>query len=143
MTTSSEDAAYAAQSNVPEIIAVCIVPFVIASVFVFARLYSRAVIIRKMGHDDIWIAISWVFSVNINPYYLLTNNLTDFFTSQCGIKHPAHEIWRWPPPISCQHIRSYYQSENRLCCTSCLHTFYGHNKNRHLHSLQTRLPRSN
>lgn len=82
MATSSADAAYAAQSNVAEIIAVCTVPFAIASIFVFARIYSRAVIIKKLGHDDIWIGISWVISSILSVYkiwYCSTNSFNRFF----------------------------------------------------------------
>ncbi|KIM95818.1 hypothetical protein OIDMADRAFT_81580, partial [Oidiodendron maius Zn] len=52
--------AYNAQTRVPQILTSCIVPGTFASISVFARLYSRAMIVRSWGADDTWALTSWV-----------------------------------------------------------------------------------
>jgi hypothetical protein len=56
------DAAYLAQSRVPEILFGAIFPAAIATIFVLARFYSRAILMKNWGWDDSWILLSWVCS---------------------------------------------------------------------------------
>jgi hypothetical protein len=51
-----------------------IVPAGIASIFAFARFYSRAVIMKNWGIDDTFILISWVALTSLeSPEVSLAN----------------------------------------------------------------------
>ncbi|KAK0103269.1 hypothetical protein ONS95_005302 [Cadophora gregata] len=54
---------YMKESRVSQILVGSILPAVIASIFVLARLYARLVIIKSFGADDYWIGISWLASL--------------------------------------------------------------------------------
>jgi hypothetical protein len=54
------DAAYLAESRVPQILFGTIFPAAIATIFVLARFYSRAILMKNWGWDDTWILFSWV-----------------------------------------------------------------------------------
>ncbi|KAH8650634.1 hypothetical protein BGZ60DRAFT_534287 [Tricladium varicosporioides] len=54
------DVAYLTESRSPEIIAGSLVPFLLASIFVFGRFYSRILILKTWGADDWWILVSWI-----------------------------------------------------------------------------------
>jgi hypothetical protein len=49
-----------AQSRVPEVLCGSIIPFLIATLFVIARFYSRLILTRSWAQDDAWILVSWV-----------------------------------------------------------------------------------
>ncbi|PMD27089.1 hypothetical protein NA56DRAFT_743445 [Hyaloscypha hepaticicola] len=57
---SASDVGFAPQSRAPQTLIASIVPAVVASIFVLARFYSRAFIMKNWGHDDSWILFSWV-----------------------------------------------------------------------------------
>jgi hypothetical protein len=50
------------EPRAPQILIRSILPPVFTSIFVLARFYSRAYLLRNWGYDDTWILISWVFS---------------------------------------------------------------------------------
>ncbi|KAF8853463.1 hypothetical protein BDZ45DRAFT_560611, partial [Acephala macrosclerotiorum] len=52
-------------SRVPQILAGTIIPILIASVFVVARLYTRFIITRNWGNDDTLITIAWITSLGL------------------------------------------------------------------------------
>ncbi|KAN0089491.1 hypothetical protein V8E51_019751 [Hyaloscypha variabilis] len=54
------DPAFLAQSRVPEILFGTLFPFLFATIFIFARFYSRAIIMKTWGVDDWGILVSWV-----------------------------------------------------------------------------------
>ncbi|KAH6665666.1 hypothetical protein B0J14DRAFT_209952 [Halenospora varia] len=61
----STNQALAAESRVPQVIAGTIVPTFLGSIFVVARLYTRAIITRNWGLDDTFIAIAFIFSIGL------------------------------------------------------------------------------
>ncbi|KAH6662307.1 hypothetical protein B0J14DRAFT_687130 [Halenospora varia] len=54
------DPAFLAQSRSLQIIAGSLLPFLLASIFVLGRFYSRAIILKTWGADDWWILLSWI-----------------------------------------------------------------------------------
>ncbi|KAE9380955.1 hypothetical protein N431DRAFT_477770 [Stipitochalara longipes BDJ] len=54
------NAAYLTQSRVPEILFGSIFPATIATIFVLARFYSRAILRKNWGWDDFWILLAWL-----------------------------------------------------------------------------------
>jgi hypothetical protein len=54
-------------SRVPQIIVGNVIPEVLASIAVFGRLYTRSVLTRSWGVDDIFVAISWASHVSKFP----------------------------------------------------------------------------
>ncbi|TVY17205.1 hypothetical protein LARI1_G005173, partial [Lachnellula arida] len=62
---NATEIAYAAATRVPSILAGSIIPFLVATVFVIARLYSRGIVTRNWGHDDTWITISWILALGL------------------------------------------------------------------------------
>ncbi len=66
------DAAFIAQSHVPEILFGSVFPATLATIFVLARFYSRAILMKNWGWDDSWILLSWVsFCLTVIFVYLL------------------------------------------------------------------------
>jgi hypothetical protein len=55
-----EMAILAPQSRVASVIAGTIAPFVIGTIFVFARFYTRTLITRNWGWDDSLVLVAWV-----------------------------------------------------------------------------------
>ncbi|PMD45693.1 hypothetical protein L207DRAFT_562804 [Hyaloscypha variabilis F] len=60
-----DDPQYAAESRIPQILVGSIIPSVLATIFVLARLYSRAILTRSWGTDDIWVTVSWIAGLAI------------------------------------------------------------------------------
>lgn len=54
------DAAYLAQSRVPQILFGTIFPAVVATICVLGRFYSRGVLLKCWGLDDTLLLIAWV-----------------------------------------------------------------------------------
>ncbi|RDW88470.1 hypothetical protein BP6252_00502 [Coleophoma cylindrospora] len=50
-------------SRAPQILAGNIIPMVVATVFTFARIWSRAVILKVWGLDDTMVVIAWIFAL--------------------------------------------------------------------------------
>ncbi|KAF4628888.1 hypothetical protein G7Y89_g9255 [Cudoniella acicularis] len=61
----STDAAFAAESRVPQVLAGAIIPTALASIFAIARLYTRSIVTRNWGADDTCIAIAWISSIGL------------------------------------------------------------------------------
>lgn len=53
-------AEYNAQTRVPSMLAGTITPFLVATIFVIARFWSRQILKVSWAQDDIWVFISWV-----------------------------------------------------------------------------------
>ncbi|KAI5455601.1 hypothetical protein BGZ63DRAFT_368667, partial [Mariannaea sp. PMI_226] len=53
-------------STVPQILAGTIIPMVLSSLFVFARLYTRGILTRSWGIDDTLITISWFGAIALS-----------------------------------------------------------------------------
>lgn len=51
---------FLAESTAPQILIGSILPAALATVFVLARFWSRAIITKSWGWDDSWILFSWV-----------------------------------------------------------------------------------
>ncbi|KFY37843.1 hypothetical protein V494_04612 [Pseudogymnoascus sp. VKM F-4513 (FW-928)] len=66
-------AEYDAQTRVPLIFAGNITPFVVATIFVVARFWSRQILKGSWAQDDIWVFISWIGSLG---HTLLNCSLT-------------------------------------------------------------------
>lgn len=51
---------YDAQTRVPLMLAGNITPFLVATIFVVARFWSRQILKGSWAQDDIWVFLSWV-----------------------------------------------------------------------------------
>ncbi|OBT53330.1 hypothetical protein VE04_05471 [Pseudogymnoascus sp. 24MN13] len=56
-------AEYDAQTRVPLMLAGSITPFLVATIFVVARFWSRQILKGSWAQDDIWVFISWIGSL--------------------------------------------------------------------------------
>lgn len=54
------DASRDVESRGTEILVGTVIPSILATTVVVARLYPRAVLPRSWGSDDTWVSISWV-----------------------------------------------------------------------------------
>ncbi|KFX88457.1 hypothetical protein V490_07627 [Pseudogymnoascus sp. VKM F-3557] len=66
-------AEYDAQTRVPLMLAGNITPFLVATIFVIARFWSRQILKGSWAQDDIWVFISWLGSL---AHTLLNCSLT-------------------------------------------------------------------
>jgi hypothetical protein len=57
------DAEWAAENNLPRILAISAVAHIVTAVFVFLRLYARFFVLRKPAKDDIFIMGAYVSSL--------------------------------------------------------------------------------
>lgn len=71
MASNDGTSVYESQSRVPMIVGSTIGLTVFSSIFVLARFYSRAVITRVLGMDDLFIMISWVASIVLSILHCL------------------------------------------------------------------------
>lgn len=69
-----------------EVLAGTIAPAAVATVFVLARFYARAIIVRSWGWDDTWIAIAFVSTAkNISLQKKLNSLQSQFFGMLCTV----------------------------------------------------------
>jgi len=77
----------------------------LSTIFVFLRLYTRAVIVKNLGADDYFAAISWVSPLNIllTPTVIREIELTGYcnrFYSLCFILLLQQELFMVPASIT-------------------------------------------
>ncbi|KAF8859300.1 hypothetical protein BDZ45DRAFT_621279 [Acephala macrosclerotiorum] len=57
---NSNHVGFTSQSQTPQTLIASIIPAIVASTLVLARLYSRVFIMKNWGYDDSWISLAWV-----------------------------------------------------------------------------------
>ncbi|KAH8903600.1 hypothetical protein BR93DRAFT_865053, partial [Coniochaeta sp. PMI_546] len=56
-------------SNIPSIVAGLLIPHIVCTIFILARIWSRLFLLRKWFHDDTLILAAWLFSTAVCTVY--------------------------------------------------------------------------